>query len=278
MIDLYIRIISENPVVFYTLLAFLGLCAGSFFNVVAYRLPQILNRAWYAEACEITGIENTTNQEKLTLSHPCSSCTNCQSPIRWFQNLPIVSWVFLRGKCGSCKAKISIQYPAVELATCLLTVAVGYKFGFSLQALYGILFTWIVIPLAIIDFKEHILPDRLVFPLIGLGLLASTQEVFISPIQSIYGTLFGFLFLWIIFAIAKVITGKDGMGYGDFKILAAFGAWFGPDVILSIIIISSLGAIAYGIYQAKYLTKGAFGYGPYLIIAAWITFYFGKIV
>lgn len=284
-----INFIADNPCVFYTIVAWLSLCIGSFLNVVIHRLPKILFNQWSQEShAFLYPNKSTPDIPKYTLSKPRSHCPKCDIQLRWYHNIPLISWVVLKGKCASCKTPISARYPFVELLTMVLSVAIAWKFGFTFTTLFAIIFTQITIALFFIDWDHMILPDRLVFPLIGLGLLVNTQSTFASPVFSIYGAVFGFMSLWSIYIIMKAITGREGMGYGDFKYLAAIGAWFGPLVLPKIFMISALSGLAFVVVafiigkirkkDKEQNTEGAdqnfkIPFGPHLAIAALITLF-----
>lgn len=267
------------PTLFYAVVGILSLCVGSFLNVVIYRLPKIMENEW-KEECHyfLHPNEPYPSQEKFTLSHPASTCPKCQHQIRWYENIPLISWfILLRGKCSYCSNPISIRYPLVELATMLASLIVAYLFGPSIAAVVSIIFTWVLIALIGIDFDTQLLPDRLVYPLLGLGLAVNSFGIFISPSQAIWGTLLGFLSLWSVCVIFKLITGKQGMGHGDFKLLAAVGAWLGAGLLPFVIFTSAvLGSIVGGILFAIYKESRPFAFGPYIAIAAWVALLWGN--
>lgn len=275
----FIVLFNEMPALLYVVVGILSLCVGSFLNVVIYRLPKILENEWKQEAHYILyPTEPLPKQEKFTLSVPASTCPKCQHRIRWYENIPIISWaILLRGKCSQCELPISARYPFVELMTMLCSLVVVYAFGLSWAMVAGVIFTWILIALTGIDFDTQLLPDRLVFPLWGLGLAVNSMGMFISPIQTIWGSLLGFLSLWIVYILFKLFTGKEGMGYGDFKLLGALGAWLGIAQIPNILLISALvGSLVGGYFLLKYKESRPFAFGPYLAIAGWICFLWGN--
>lgn len=275
----FIEILQNNAIVFYLTVAFLGLCIGSFLNVVIYRLPKIMQQEWQQE-CHfyLHPDQPLPAQEKFTLSYPASTCPKCQHQIHWYENIPLISWlILLRGKCSCCKNPISIRYPLVELGTMLCSLLVAYSFGTTLETVFGLIFTWILIALTGIDFDTQLLPDRLTYPLMGLGLAINSYGVFISPTQAIWGCLIGFLSLWSVYILFKLVTGKEGMGYGDFKLLAALGAWMGVMQLPLIILLSSLVGAIIGIILLKVTKENKpFAFGPYLAIAGWIAFLWGE--
>ena len=254
--------------------ALLGAIVGSFLNVVILRLPARLEWSWRQQAREFLGQDSgdaKTAPPGLVFDH--SRCPACQAPIRAWQNIPVVSWLLLRGRCAACRTGISWQYPLVELITALASLAVALKFGFTFEAVAALGFTWTLVALCGIDFRTQLLPDQLTLSLMWAGLLLSLHPLFVSPVQAILGAALGYLSLWSVFWLFRLATGKEGMGYGDFKLLAALGAWLGATALLPIVLIASLsGAIIGGIYLA--LRHGGeskpFAFGPYLAIAGWI--------
>lgn len=280
-LNLIFTLFIEQPHIFIAFVGLISLCAGSFLNVVIYRLPKILNQGWYNECQEyLYGNDAKLKTEKLTLSTPRSACPSCHTPIKAIHNIPVLSWVFLRGKCSNCKAPISFKYPLVEILTAVLSMVVAAHFQFGVEAIFAIILTWGLIALTFIDFSHQILPDRIVFPLIGMGLFASTYPLFgVEATFSIYGLIFGFLSLWVVYIAYKFFTGKEGMGYGDFKLLALCGAWFGSIAVINTIVISSILGLIVGIYLMT-VKKGShpFAFGPYIAIGIWITMIFGSFL
>ncbi|TXJ09304.1 MAG: prepilin peptidase [Acinetobacter sp.] len=273
-----LEILQNNATVFYLAVALLSLCVGSFLNVVIYRLPKIMQQEWQQECHFYLHPEQPLpEQSKYTLSTPASTCPQCQHKIRWYENIPLVSWLVLRAKCSQCQNPISIRYPLVELGTMLCSLLVAYTFGATLETAFGLVFTWMLIALTGIDFDTQLLPDRLTYPLIGLGLAINSYGLFISPTQAIWGCLIGFLSLWSVYIVFKLVTGKEGMGYGDFKLLAALGAWMGVMQLPLIILLSSLVGAIIGIILLKITKENKpFAFGPYLAIAGWIAFLWGE--
>jgi len=255
----------------------LGLLIGSFLNVVVFRYPNMMFFQWTAQSREWLGL-HVESGEPPTLSKPASHCSNCKTPIRAWQNIPVVSWLILGGKCASCKTKISIRYPLVELLTGILSAIVVYKFGWSLQSAFGLVLTWVLVSLSFIDFDHKLLPDDFVLPTLWLGLGLSVVPVFSSPIDSIIGAIAGYLSFWIVFQLFLRLTGKEGMGHGDFKLMALLGAWFGWIYLPQIILISTLVGSIFGI--TLILLKKANGdmaipFGPYIALAGWIAMLWG---
>lgn len=272
-----IEYLTNTPIALYLCIGILSLCIGSFLNVVIYRLPLILEQEWTEECHAYLHPEQTPpEQKKLSLSFPPSNCPSCHSPIRWYQNIPLISWLCLKGKCANCQNKISLRYPLIELLTVVCSLAVVYIFGASLQMVFALIFTWILIALTFIDFDTQLLPDRLTFPLAGLGLVVNAYAIFVTPRSAILGYVIGFLCLWIVYYLFKVLTKKEGMGYGDFKLLAALGAWTGPLMLPLIVLVSSLFGAIIGIILLKRKKQNQpFAFGPYLAIAGWISLLWG---
>jgi len=267
----------DNPTALYIAVGLFSLCIGSFLNVVIFRTPKMMEQEWHQECQMLLHPEQPIiDEDKLTLSKPASTCPKCHSPIRWYQNIPVISWLILRGKCGTCQNPISIRYPFIELLTMVCSLIVAVVFGATIQMLLGLLLTWVLITLTFIDFDTQLLPDRFTLPLAALGLGINTFAIYISPSSAIWGYLIGFLCLWIVYYLFKVITGKEGMGYGDFKLLAALGAWMGPMMLPLIILLSSVVGAIIGIILMKMRGENQpFAFGPYIAIAGWIAFLWG---
>lgn len=273
-----ILFIQENPNIFFVLVGVFSLLIGSFLNVVIYRLPIILDNEWRKQCHEYLQLEYNQPAAPFTLNTPPSHCPKCELKVKWYQNIPVLSWCLLKGKCGNCKLPISIRYPFIELITCLGSVGIAISFGVTIQTLSLLVLYWGCITLFFIDSDHQILPDRIVFPLLGLGLYLGTQNVFISAEQSIYGALIGFLSLWIICAIFKLITGKDGMGQGDFKLFAVFGAWGGVLLLPYIILMSSvMGCIIGTVLYIKHKESRPFAFGTAITIAGLLVFIYNFI-
>ena len=271
-----VQLLINTPWLLTIVIAVLGLCIGSFLNVVIYRLPKIMEQEWRYE-CAILLNGSATETPVLTLSKPASTCPKCQHKIRWYENIPLISWIVLGGKCSTCKASIGIRYPVVELITMFASIVVVMTFGPTFKMLAALVLTWVLIALTGIDLDTQLLPDSLTLPLAGLGLLVNTQGLFISPTQSIWGYVIGFLVLWLVYIVFKLITGKEGMGYGDFKLLAALGAWLGPLMLPMIILLSSLVGAIIGIVLLKIRNENQpFAFGPFLAIAGWIALIWGN--
>lgn len=247
-------------------LGLFGLCIGSFLNVVVHRLPLMLERAWKQEAAELLEV-SADLPEPITLSAPRSRCPSCGHQIRWYENIPVLSYLLLRGRCSSCKTRISPRYPFVELLTGTLFAAVGWRFGGQPEAWLWCAVIAVLVALAAIDWDTTLLPDTLTLPLLWAGLVASVCGWTIPIQASVWGAVVGYLSLWSVYWLFKLVTGKEGMGYGDFKLLAALGAWMGWQMVLPIVLGASvIGAIVgIGMKLASNLREGRYvPFGPFL--------------
>ena len=279
--------VMQSQLWFYlTTVGLVSLCVGSFLNVVIYRLPLMMQREWQSECRLLLEDELNTNQAKpkntsepFNLVKPNSTCPKCKTAIKPWQNIPIISWLILKGKCASCSNPISIRYPAIEAVTALLSLVVAYTFGATEQALLYIVITWALVALTFIDIDHMLLPDQLTLPLVWLALIAAVTGITITPSDAIMGAAFGYLSLWNVFWLFKLLTGKEGMGYGDFKLLALFGALLGWQSLLTIILLSSVVGAIIGIALLSIQGKDKatpIPFGPYLAIAGWITLLWGN--
>lgn len=270
----------ENPwlFIFSSLLA--GLLVGSFLNVVIYRLPKMMMNSWQQEAREILELPQPTEQTvTFNLVLPSSTCPHCGHKITAIENIPIISYLFLKGRCRDCKAAISIRYPLIELLTGVLSGWIAWYFGASFEAVLLILLTWGLIAMSMIDIDHQLLPDSLVLPLVWIGLLANNYGLFpeISISSAIWGAVIGYLSLWSVNAIFKLLRGYDGMGHGDFKLLALFGAWGGYQILPVVILLSAAAGAVIGIIGILlFAGKNKMPYGPYLAIAGWIALIWGN--
>jgi leader peptidase (prepilin peptidase)/N-methyltransferase len=255
-------------------LGLLGLCIGSFLNVVVHRLPLMLERQWRSESAELLGMENKEEGAPLSLSRPRSRCPHCGHQIRWFENIPLVSWLALRGRCSACKAPISVRYPLVEAFTGVLLAAVGWRFGAAPAALLWCGFAATLVALAAIDWDTTLLPDSLTLPLLWAGLIAATLGWTLPLPTALWGAVAGYLSLWSVYWLFKLTTGKEGMGRGDFKLLAAMGAWLGWQMLLPILLGASIiGAIvgiamklSANLREGRYVPFGPFLAGSGLVV------------
>lgn len=246
----------------------LGLIIGSFLNVVIYRLPIMMERNWQAEARQALQLP-VEPLPRFNLCFPASSCPHCQHKIRVWQNIPLISYLILRGRCAQCSTKISPRYFCVELLTGLAYAAIVWRYGVTPVALGGLVLTTMLIALCFIDADTQLLPDQLTLPLVWMGLLFNLYSGFITPAAAIWGAVLGYLSLWSIFWLFKLLTGKDGMGYGDFKLLAALGAWMGASTLPVIVLIAALVGIIASIIL-KVARGQPMAFGPALVIAGWI--------
>ena len=269
----------------------LGLLVGSFLNVVIYRLPIMLQRNWRQQCCEFLEIQDPQPAKKnsplfwknLSLAEPASHCPQCQHNIRAWENIPLASYVLLGGKCASCKVRIPVRYPAVELATGFLSALVAVNFGTTWLTLALLLFVWALVALSMIDFDHQLLPDNITLPLLWLGLAVNTWDLGtgVTTQESVLGAAGGYLSLWSVYWVFKLATGKDGMGYGDFKLLAALGAWMGWQALLPIVLLSSLAGATYGIGSTLLMSRdksAPMPFGPFLAGAGLIMMIWGNQV
>jgi len=252
---------------------------GSFLNVVIYRLPIMIYRTMQEECLDFLHQAPPPQKIVFNLLHPASHCPKCKAGIAWWQNIPIISFIFLCGRCHNCKAKISWRYPFIELLTVLSSLFVLCKLGMTAQAMAILCLTWGLIPLVFIDFNEQVLPDILLLPLLWVGLLLNTLHLFTTPENAILGAVSGYLSLWIISVLFKFIRKIDGMGNGDFKLFALFGAWFGWQILPFIILLASLVGAVIGV-TLIICKKLEFGkpmpFGPYIIAAGWSCIFYGE--
>jgi len=284
MIENIVVVFQSTPWLFYATILFLGLSVGSFLNVVAYRLPLMMERDWKKDCHEFLELGPPEIEQRLStlnLASPASACPNCGHNLRVWENIPVLSYLILRARCSSCGTKISVQYPVVELLTGLASICVAYTFGVTLQTVAALLFTWILLALTLIDLKKQLLPDNMTLPLLWFGIFFSFFDLFTNLKSSIIGAMAGYLILWSVYHLFKLLTRKEGMGYGDFKLLAALGAWAGYDYLPQIILVSSVvGSIA-GITMlviGKTRHQQPIPFGPYLAVAGWIALLWGQTI
>ncbi len=267
-----------NPLIFALAMALLGLCIGSFLNVVIHRLPKMMERQWRAECTELAGQEAPT-PERYNLVAPRSACPACGHRITALENIPVVSYLLLRGKCSGCSAVISPRYPAVEIITAVLSGYVAWHFGYGIAGAGALLFTWAMIALTFIDLDTYYLPDSITLPLLWLGLLLNLTSTYVPLSSAVIGAAAGYLSLWTVYWTFKWATGKEGMGYGDFKLLAAIGAWLGWQMLPLTILLSSLVGAVIGIGLITLTRRGRdvpIPFGPYLAIAGMIALLHGN--
>ena len=274
-----LNLFSQQPTVFAIFVLILGLLIGSFLNVVIHRLPIMMEREFKTDAIEYFELDQPQSNDKFNLVVPRSACPNCQQQISALENIPLVSYLWLKGQCSQCSTKISARYPLVELLTGLLSMSVAIQFGVTWQCLAALILTWSLVALTFIDIDKMLLPDSIVLPMLWLGILLNLDSLFVDINSSIIGAAIGYLSLWTIFWGFKLVTGKEGMGYGDFKLFALFGAWFGWQYLPTIILLSSIAGAVIGITilavrgQDKNIP---IPFGPYLAVAGWIVLMWGE--
>ncbi|WP_041522483.1 prepilin peptidase [Gilvimarinus agarilyticus] len=271
-------IASEYSWFVYIVAVLFGLTLGSFFNVVILRLPQIMEASWREQCCELLEQPNDTPAEKLGLAFPASHCPKCKAAIKPWQNIPVISYLLLKGKCANCKVRISPRYPIIETITALLSLAIVIKFGVTATSGALLFLTWALLVLTVIDIDTQLLPDDITLPLVWLGLIVNYFGLVTDLPSALWGAVFGYLSLWSVFWLFKLLTGKEGMGYGDFKLLAALGAWMGWQMLPLIIILSSLVGAVIGIGMILIMGRDKnipIPFGPYLAIAGWIALLWG---
>ena len=286
-----IELLHGQPLVWMGTVAVLGLMVGSFLNVLIHRLPKMMQSEWEAQCAELqsealpvklggTACEGEAPPlpSRYNLWVPRSACPNCNHQITALENIPVLSWLMLRGKCSACQAAISARYPVVEILTGALSVAVAWKFGWSWQTLGGLFFVWALIALAFIDFDTTFLPDSITLPLVWLGLLFNLRGYFAPLSEAVIGAIAGYLILWSIYWLFKLVTGKEGMGFGDFKLLAAIGAWLGWELLPVTILLSSVVGAVVGVAMivlVKHDSRVPIPFGPYLAGGGLVALFFG---
>lgn len=273
-----IDFLASSPVSFGIVITLLGLLVGSFLNVVIYRLPIMMQREWDAQFAELN--EHKPEQlDSFNLSTPRSRCPHCQHAITAIENIPVISYLFLKGKCRDCMAPISPRYPTIELISGLMSLAVAWHFGLSWACLGALLLTWSLIALTFIDLDHQLLPDKITLPLVWFGIFFNLFTVYTDVVTSVIGAMAGYLSLWSIYHLFRLITGKEGMGYGDFKLLAVLGAWMGWQFLPVIVLLSSLVGAVVGISLMlikKHQRDIPIPFGPYLAAAGWIALIWGE--
>ena len=278
----WLELLQTNPWLLYTSAVLLGLILGSFLNVVILRLPRMMEAGWRRDCAELLSPDGTapeTDEPPLSLSKPASTCPSCGHRIRVHENIPVLSYLWLRGRCSECKTRISLRYPLVEAFTALLTLIVVVQFGPTWQAAAALLLTWSLIALAVIDLDTQLLPDSITLPFLWLGLFLSLFGLFTDSQSAIIGAVAGYLSLWVVFQLFRLATGKEGMGYGDFKLLALLGAWLGWSALPQIILLSALVGALVGvglILSGRHESGKPLPFGPYLAAAGWISLIWGE--
>lgn len=279
------ELLQQNPVLFIVFVSLLGLIVGSFLNVVIYRLPVMKERGWKGECRELLGLEPEgkldENRERFNLVVPRSRCPQCGHGITALENIPVISYLLQRGRCKSCGAPISARYPAVELLTAVLSGLAAWHFGFGLAGFAAVALTWALICLTFIDLDHQLLPDDITLPFLWAGLGLSLVGVFVDSHSAIIGAIAGYLSLWLVYHAFRILTGKEGMGYGDFKLFALFGAWFGWQSLPLIILLSSVVGAVVGIGMIVFRGHDRavpIPFGPYLAAAGWIAMLWGDAI
>ena len=270
--------LASQPLMYLSIALLLGLIVGSFLNVLVHRLPIMLERQWQAEAREVLELPSEAQAPRFDLLLPPSQCPHCAHRIRPWENIPVISYLALRGRCSGCQARISPRYPLVELACGALTLFVAWRFGVTGTALALLVLSWGLLAMSMIDIEHQLLPDALVLPLLWLGLIVNAFEMFVPLEDALWGTVAGYLSLWSVFWLFKMVTGKEGMGYGDFKLLAMLGAWGGWQILPLTLLLSSLLGAVIGLIMLRLQSKQAstpIPFGPYLAIAGWIALLWG---
>jgi len=269
-------LLESNMTLLLVVVGVFSLLIGSFLNAVIYRVPVMLERSWKQDCQELFGNEKqvSKNSETFNILTPRSQCPSCGHSITAWENIPVISYLFLQGRCSSCKQSISIEYPLVEIITTVLSVLLAWKFGYGIQLLASLVFLWVLIVLFMIDAKTMFLPDNLTYPLLWLGILINYNQIFVSLESSVLGAVFGYLSLWSVYHLFKLLTGKEGMGYGDFKLLAAIGAWGGWQILPFVIMSSAMfGAVLGSIWMyviQRNKESSPIPFGPWLAMAGFV--------
>lgn len=269
-----IQLLQHYPSLAFVLLVFISLLIGSFLNLVIYRYPIMLFKEWHSECQEfLAEYKPVETPQRFNLCLPNSHCPACNTPLKIHHNIPLLSYLYLRGRCAYCKTFIAWQYPLIESIALVLGVIVGWRYGLSWETVVLLLLTFALIANAAIDVKHQILPDNITLPLLWFGLLLNTHHFFVTPVDAILGAFFGYTTLWTIASSYKLLTGRLGMAHGDFKLFALFGAWFGWQVLPLIILIASLAAVIVGLALIKitHITRHTpIPFGPYLALGGWL--------
>ncbi len=276
-----LEFIARESAIFITVVGLVGLLVGSFLNVVIYRLPVMMEQGWRKDCLEFLGqkAEPDASKEPFNLVYPNSRCPGCGAIIKPYQNIPVISYLCLKGKCAQCSIPISPRYPLIEAFTALTSALVAWHFGVTAQTGFALLLTWSLIALSFIDIDHRLLPDSITLPVLWLGLFLSIFGLYTDSHASIIGAVAGYLSLWGVFHLFKLLTGKEGMGYGDFKLLSLFGAWLGWQYLPAIILLSSLVGAVIGtamIVLSKHDRNTPIPFGPYLAAAGWIALLWGQ--
>jgi leader peptidase (prepilin peptidase)/N-methyltransferase len=274
----WLGLLAQSPALVQGAALVLGLLVGSFLNVVALRLPVMMERAWRGECAELLG-QSAPADEPLSLTHPPSRCPHCGHAIRPWENIPVLSWLLLRGRCSACAGPIAVRYPIVEAATGVLSLIVAWQLGWGWALAGALPLTWGLVALTVIDLDHQLLPDQITLPFLWLGLLLNAFGVYTDPVSAILGAAAGYLSLWAVYQVFRRLTGKEGMGYGDFKLLALFGAWLGWQMLPQVILLSALVGAIVGISLILLRRHGRdvpIPFGPYLAAAGWVALLWGE--
>lgn len=284
-----LNLLRNEPAMLAFACLLLGLVVGSFLNVVIHRLPKMLERDWDSQAADLLEqrdmapaaqkLRGATEAKKYNLITPPSTCPHCGRRIRAYENVPIASYLFLRGRCAGCKARISLRYPVVELVSGLVSAYIGWRFGLTLATAGALVFAWALIALTAIDVDTQLLPDDITLPLLWLGLMINLNGTFVPLSSAVIGAIAGYLSLWSVYWLFKLATGKEGMGYGDFKLLGAIGAWLGWKMLPAVILLSSAVGAVVGISMIVFARHGRntpIPFGPYLAVAGLIAMFWGE--
>lgn len=279
---MWIEQLAQTPIVYASILGILGLCIGSFINVISLRLPAQLHHSWREQARHILQLKPPSNESETTppgFVTSRSHCPNCNALIKWWQNIPVLSYLFLRAKCHQCRHKISSRYPLVEILTASLTIIAGLTFPSSGILGWVLVATWLLITMSLIDIDTQLLPDNLTLPLLWLGLIFNTTpHAFVSPTQSIIGATVGYLSLWVIYHLHRLITGKEGMGYGDFKLFSAAGAWLGWMALPLLLLIAATSGLFFALIRLSLHLQNstqAIAFGPHLALGFLVCLFWG---
>lgn len=277
---LTLDIFLSSPWPLYLSVGFISLCVGSFLNVLILRLPKMMVQDWHSQCEAFLDVPEDQRRDEppITLSKPASTCPSCGHKIRAWENIPVISYALLGGKCAGCKARISIRYPVIEAATALFSIITLMVLGPSVTALWSLLLVWALVALTVIDFDTQLLPDSITLPLMWLGMVLSYFGVLGDFSSAFWGAVIGYLSLWSVYWLFKLATGKEGMGHGDFKLLAALGAWLGWELLPAVILLSSVVGAVVGICLMVFKKQGRevpIPFGPYLAAAGLLCLWFG---
>lgn len=274
--------LQASPLALIIFFSVIGLVIGSFLNVVILRLPRMMERDWHRQCRELLELQaDPVDTRPLTLANPPSTCPQCEHAIRWYENIPVISYLFLRGRCSACGKSISIRYPLIELAAGIMAAICAWQFGYGVAVIFAVILSWALLTLSVIDLDTQYLPDDITLPLLWLGLTVNLFGVFTTLQAAVLGAICGYGILWLIFQAFRLLTGKEGMGYGDFKLLGMLGAWLGWEALPLIIVLSSLVGAVVGVGLILFRDhdrRVPIPFGPYLAAAGWITLIWGSVI